>query len=236
MRKIVVGVTLVITVLVIVVLFFRQSTPKFQKVQITSVETGIKYVPVGDSLTIGLGVEEKDRWPNILSDHLIREGIDIHLVVNPAVSGYMVKDAMKMELAVVGEVKPDLVTVLIGANDTFRFKEAKKYRLELRDLLNKLQPMMTDPSNIVLITIPDYTVSPTFRRYPNEEMVSLIKEYNEVIWEEGEERGLTVVDIFPLSQTMTSEADYISDGLHPSAQGYIKWERVIFPVVFDLLK
>jgi len=229
-------VVLIVAVLVFVEIPLRQSTPKSQKVQITSVETGIKYVPVGDSYTIGLGVSAEDRWLNTLIDHLIREGIDIHLVVNPAVSGYTVNDAVEMELAVVEKIKPDLVTVLIGTNDNFRGKDAKKYRLELQDLLNKLQSMMTDPSNIVLITIPDYSVSPALRRYSKEEIVSLIGEYNEIIWEEGEKRGLTVVDIFPLSQTMTGEADYISDGLHPSAQGYSKWERVIFPVVFDLLK
>jgi len=236
MRKIVVGVILVIVFLVLVVLFFRHSIPRPQKIQFTNVGTGIKYVPVGDSYTIGLGVAAKDCWPSVLTDHLIREGIDIHLVVNPAVSGYTVNDAAEMELAIVEEVKPDFVTVLIGANDNFRYMEAKKYRLELQDLLNKLQPMMTDPKNIVLITIPDYSVSPALRRYPKEEIVSLVGEYNEIILEEGEKRGLTVVDIFPLSQTMTGDADYISDGLHPSAQGYSKWERVIFPVVFDLLK
>jgi len=236
MRNIILGMILVVTVLVLAELLLGQSNLKSQKVQIASGGTGIKYVPVGDSLTIGLGVAVEDRWPNILSDHLIREGIDIHLVVNPAVSGYTVKDATEVELAVVGEVKPDLVTVLVGTNDNFRGKEAKKYHQELRDLLNKLQSMMTEPKNIVLITIPDYSVSPALRRYPKEEITSLVGEYNEIIWEEGKERGLAVADIFPVSRTMTSDADYISDGLHPSAQGYIKWERVIFPVVLDLLK
>lgn len=235
MRKIVVGVILVIAVLVLAVVFLRQSFLRSQKTQFANAETGIKYVPVGDSYTIGLGVAEKDRWPNRLTDHLIREGIEIHLVANPAVSGYTVKDVIEKELAVVEEVRPDLVTVLIGTNDNFRLKEAKKYRSELQELLNKLQPMMINPKNIVLITIPDYTVSPTLRQYPKDEMAGLIGEYNEIIREEGRSRGLVVADIFPVSRTMTGEADYILDGLHPSAQGYIKWERVIFPVVFDLL-
>jgi len=59
---------------------------------------------------------------------------------------------------------------------------------------------------------------------------------NEIIKEEGEKRDLAIIDIFPISQTMTSDADYISDGLHPSACGYAKWKKIIFPVIFNLLK
>ena len=62
------------------------------------------------------------------------------------------------------------------------------------------------------------------------------KEYRQKIKEEGEKRGLTIADIFPMSQTMTNDTDYVSDGLHPSTQSYVKWEKIIFPVVFDLLK
>lgn len=45
---------------------------------------------------------------------------------------------------------------------------------------------------------------------------------------------MSVVDLFPVSQTMTDE-DFIADGLHPSAKGYAKWERVIYKTMFDIL-
>ncbi|MEK7522295.1 MAG: hypothetical protein AAB569_01855, partial [Patescibacteria group bacterium] len=64
----------------------------------------------------------------------------------------------------------------------------------------------------------------------------LIEEYNKIIKNEGEKRGLTIIDIFPVSQNMTSDADYVLDGLHPSTISYSKWEKIIFPVVFSLLK
>lgn len=236
MRNIFVGVILIITTLVLVVLYLKQSNLESQKVQFTNLKIGIKYVPIGDSYTIGLGVAEKDHWPNILTNHLKREGININLIANPAVSGYTVKDVIEMELVEVEKIRPDFVTVLIGANDNFGQKDAKTYRQELRELLDKLQSIVTNPKNIVLITILDYTKSPALRLYQKEDMLKLIEEYNEIIKEEGEKRDFTIVDIFPMSQTMTSDVDYISDGLHPSAQGYVKWERIIFPVVFDLLK
>ena len=236
MRNIFVGIIFIVIILVLFILYLKQSSPKSQKVQFTNLEIGMRYVAIGDSYTIGLDVAEEDRWPNILTNHLKREKINIYLVANPAVSGYTVKDVIKMELVEVEKIKPDFVTVLIGANDNFGQKDSETYRQELRKLLDKLQLIVTNPKNIVLITIPDYTKSPALKLYKKEDMLKLIEEYNKIIKEEGEKRDLTIADIFPMSQTMISNDDYVSDGLHPSAQGYNKWERIIFPVVFDLLK
>lgn len=196
----------------------------------------ISYIAIGDSYTIGLGVSEDYRWPNVLVNHLRNEGININLIANPAASGYMVLDAIKLELPVVEKAKPDFVTVLIGANDNFGQKDAGQFHQELAILLDKLQSMLKNPKNIVLITIPDYSKSPASKNYQTQGVSTLIEKYNQAIKDEASKRGFSVADIFPISQTMTGNEDYISDGLHPSAEGYAKWEKVIFPVVFKLLK
>ena len=196
----------------------------------------ISYIAIGDSYTIGLGVSADHRWPNILTGNLRQAGIKINLITNPSVSGYTVRDAIELELPVVEKLKPDFVTVLIGANDNFGQEDVGLFGKELEELLNKLQSILTNSKNIVLITIPDYSKSPSLKGYQTRDVSILIKEYNQVIKNEASKRGLTVADIFPISQTITSDEDYISDGLHPSAKGYAKWEKVIFPVVFKLLK
>lgn len=225
-----------ITIFAFITWYIDQNNPKSGKVTFTNLSTEIKYVAIGDSYTIGVGVTEEDRWPNMLTNHLKKEGVDIDLIANPAVSGYTVRDAIELELPEVKKIKPDFVTVLIGANDNFGQKEIKMYQKELRELLDRLQPIVTNPKNIILITIPDYTKSPALELYLKEDMLKLIKEYNEIIKEEGRKRNLPIADIFPISQTMTSDTDYVSDGLHPSAESYMKWEKIIFPVVFNLLK
>jgi len=202
----------------------------------TAPKIGIHYVALGDSYTIGVGVQEEERWPNILTSHLNEAGIETTLVANPAVSGYTVRNTIELELDEVQRYKPDFVTLFIGANDSFQQIDTTTYQKELHELLDKLQTLMVNPKNIVLVTIPDYTLSPAFAQYEKERVRNLIKEYNEIIKSEGKTRGLPVADIFPVSETMKSEADYVSDGLHPSAQGITKWEKVIFPVVLRLLK
>jgi len=214
--------------------YFNQISQK-SNMQITS-NGKIRYVAIGDSYTIGYGVSEKNRWPNVLVYNLKKEGINISLVANPSVSGFSVRDAIEFELSEVERIKPDFVTILIGANDSFRQEETKTYQKDLIELLDRLEKILPNPKNIILITIPDYSISPQAFGFPKEELSKLIQDYNEVIKEEGNKRGLRVADIFPVSQTMIETSDYIEDGLHLSAKGYLKWEKVIFPVVFDFLK
>ncbi|MDO8577165.1 MAG: SGNH/GDSL hydrolase family protein [Candidatus Daviesbacteria bacterium] len=215
--------------------YINQSNQKSIMVLDKNSQGVINYVAVGDSYTIGLGVSEGSRWPNIMTDHLKQQGININLTANPAVSGYTVRDAI-LELPVVKKIRPDFVTVLIGANDNFSQKEVKEFQQEYKELLDKLHPTLENPKNIVLITIPDYSKSPGSRGLQTQNISKLIEEYNQVIKDEAIKRGLKVADIYPVSQSMIDNDDYISDGLHPSAKGYEKWERVIFPVVFELLK
>lgn len=202
----------------------------------TAPKIGIHYVALGDSYTVGAGVQEEERWPNILTKHLNDAGIQTTLVANPAVSGYTVRNTIELELDEVKSNKPDFITLLIGANDSFGQIDTATYQKELRELLDKLQTLMVNPKHIVLVTIPDYTISLAFAQYEKRETRNLIKEYNEIIKSEGKTRGLPVADIFPVSESMTTTADYVSDGLHPSSQGIAKWEKAIFPVVFELLK
>ena len=196
----------------------------------------IRYLPIGDSYTIGNGVKAEDRWPNILVKHLNKTGVQIQLIGNPAVSGFTVKDAIEYELPKVKDLQPDFVTVLIGANDNFRQTNPSVYEQDLSLFLDQLQNMMKNPQSIVLITIPDYSYSPAARDYNKDGISESIAQYNQIIKSQGQKRGLKVADIYPVSQSMTGAEDFISDGLHPSAAGYRKWEEVIYPVVFEVLE
>lgn len=239
LMKLKVLIAIIILGLVSVILVWYLNTDKQSSMninQVSKTEGEITYIAIGDSYTIGNGVAEADRWPNVLVKHLNEGGINIRLIANPSVSGYTVADATRTELPVVKELQPDFVTVLIGANDNFRLKSPDVYNRELTAFLDELQSILKEPKNIVLVTIPDYSISPAASGNNTEGIAKSIQEYNEIVKAEGSKRGLPVADIFPVSQTMTGSDDYISDGLHPSAQGYAEWEKVIYPEVFELLK
>lgn len=201
---------------------------------INSNTNAFRYIPIGDSYTIGLGVGETDRWPNILVEQLKINGINLELVTNPAVSGFTVNDAIEYQLPQVEKHTPDVVTVLIGANDNFRQISVQEFSKSFNLFLDRLQKTVTNSRHILLITIPDHTRSPAGRAFGEDANRQLLEEYNSIIKEQAIKRGMSVVDLFPVSQTMTDE-DFIADGLHPSAKGYTKWERVIYKTMFDIL-
>lgn len=195
----------------------------------------ITYIPIGDSYTIGLGVAEYERWPNMLVENLNKQNIPLYLLANPAISGFTVDDAINYELPEVEKHKPDIVSVLIGANDNFRQVPVDQFAQSYRLLLDRLQKIVPNARHIILITLPDHTKSPAGQTFDDTTGSKLIEEYNDIIKSEGQARGMSVADIFPISQTMTTSADFINDGLHPSRDGYAKWERVIFQTMFTIL-
>lgn len=197
----------------------------------------VRFIPIGDSYTIGLGVSNpEDRWPNLLVKSLESEGILIKLVANPSVSGYEVSDAISRELPLFEREKPDLGTLFIGANDAFRQNDLGQFKRDYTELVDRMQASLTDKNNLVLITIPNYARFPQGVRYgANEREEALIEEYNNIIREEAYSRNLKIVDLFKID-SMNSQDFFISDGIHPNPKGIKVWHDAILPVVREVLK
>lgn len=194
-------------------------------------EEPVKYVALGDSYTIGTGADPKDAWPNLLTKHLNEAGIKTELVANPAKNGYSTQNLIDMELPVFDKSGATFVTLLIGVNDWVREVSATTYAKNLAYILDHLQKALPNKNNILLVTIPDFGVTPQGAYFANDRDVSKgITEFNNIIKAEAKKRGLLVADIFEISKQMKDNTELTSkDGLHPSAKGYATWESVIFP-------
>ena len=198
----------------------------------------LNYLPLGDSYTIGTGASEKDAWPSVLVDHLNQNNIKCHLLVNPARNGFSTLDLINVELPLVKELKPDFVTLLIGANDWVRGVTKKTYTDNLIYILEELQKEMPKNGKILLVTIPDFGVTPYGKNFlKNRNKDPSLSEFNAVIKEQGKLRKISVVDIFEISKKMGIDTSLVSsDGLHPSKKCYALWESIILPEALKLLK
>jgi len=94
------------------------------------------------------------------------------------------------------------------------------------------------PKNIILITIPDFGVTPQGKKYARgRDISSGIRRFNDIIRSESRLRGLPLVDIFGASRQMEKDPELIAeDGLHPSAKEYAIWEKLILAETLKLLK
>lgn len=199
---------------------------------------GIRYVALGDSYTIGEGASESESWPSVLTNHLKKEGVAIELIANPSVSGWTTQDVINNELRIYEASDPTFATLLIGVNDWVQGVSEETFRANLIIILDRIQAKLPNKSNVILVTIPDFSVSPRGKVYGNGQNVAQgIAQFNTIIKEEAQKRNLQVVDIYPLSQEKGSDPIMIAtDGLHPSATMYAEWEKLIYPVAYKMLK
>jgi acyl-CoA thioesterase I len=197
----------------------------------------VRYVALGDSYTICEGASESESWPVLLAAHLNESGIAAELVANPSRTGYTTQDLIDKELAVFERSSPTFATLLIGVNDWVRGVDEGTFRKNLVFIIDRIQSMLPDKKMLVLITIPDFGVTPSGKYYGGGRDISAgISSFNAIIMDEAKKRDLKVVDIFPVSKEMKNDPELVaSDKLHPSAKEYAIWEKMIFPVAREAL-
>ena len=198
----------------------------------------IRYVAIGDSYSIGEGATPNESWPAILTRHLNENGLHVDLVANPSVTGWTTQQAIDRELPIFVQSKPTFATLQIGVNDWVQGVDEKTFRKRFTFLLDEMLALLPDKKRLLIVTIPDFGVTPTGGRYARGRNISEgLTRFNEIINEEAKKRGLKVVDVFPLSQALKNDPSLVGpDGLHPSAKEYAEWEKIIFPIALDLLK
>lgn len=209
---------------------FRQSRSLSQSLN------AIRYVVIGDSYSSGEGVRVADAWPAVLTNHLQAQGIDIELIDNLAKSGWTSEDALRGQLPRFENLQPTFATLMIGANDAFRGVQIEEFRKNFNTLLDRMLAVLPNKDRLLVITIPDYTLSPQGKAYESQTSAD-IELYNAVIKTEAKNRNLAIVDIFPLSQNLAKDTSmFVADGLHPSAKQLAEWEKVIFQAALSILK
>lgn len=198
----------------------------------------IRYIALGDSYTIGTGANPSEAWPTILTKHLNEAGIKTELVANPSVNGFSTQNLIDHELTVFDKSNATFVTLLIGVNDWVREVNADTYSKNLAFILDHIQKKLPDKNNILLITIPDFGVTPQGGYYSGgRDIPKGITEFNDIIKSEAQKRDLHVADIFGISKNMKNDPALVAaDGLHPSAKEYAIWETIILPEAKKLLK
>ncbi len=198
----------------------------------------ILYIPIGDSYTIGTGVAQNQAWPNLLVGHLNSKGIPIKLLANPARTGWTTQEVLEKELPIFESLDPNFATLMIGVNDYYQGVDAQTFRVRLIQILDRMTAKLPQKNHLVLITIPDFSITPAGRKFhPERTFSEEINRFNEIIKEEAASRRLPVADLFQVSKGMEKDPSLVCpDGLHPSFKEHLLWEETIFPTVFSNLK
>jgi lysophospholipase L1-like esterase len=197
------------------------------------------YLALGDSYTIGESVDAADRYPaqavSLLSkaDHLSCQDPDI-IAVTGWTTGNLL-DALAVE-------KPAstyrIVSLLIGVNNQFQGRSQSEYREQFALLLEKSIVLVGNrPSNVIVLSIPDYSVTPFGRSRDTALIAAQIDSFNVINHDLALAYKVHYIDVTAESRKATADPTLIAgDGLHFSGKEYGNWARMMEPVLKGIMQ
>lgn len=199
----------------------------------------LRYLALGDSYTIGEGVDPAGRWPVQLAAGLRDAGIAIADPRIIATTGWTTGElAAAMDAA-----EPlggwDFVSLLIGVNNQYRGCPLDEYEIAFAHLLERAVALAGGRAQRVLVlSIPDWGATPFgaasgrgLQRIGDE-----IDAYNAAAEAICASHGVAWVDVTAISRRHAGDAAMlVDDGLHPSAAMYAEWTAAALPAARALL-
>jgi len=193
----------------------------------------IQYLALGDSYTIGQGVDTLDRWPNQLSSKLEQDGYTIEKTDIIAQTGWKTSDLLNA-IEDSSLENYNLMSLLIGVNNQFSGIPFEIYANEFNELINKMIDAVGS-NRIFVVSIPDYGVTP-FGSNNSETIAQELDDYNEYARSRCQALNIPYINITEISRTLgASDGALASDNLHPSGIQYAEWVEEIAPAVIEII-
>jgi lysophospholipase L1-like esterase len=224
--------------LLIVALLLLAGCRQTGQIKDETVNSKLTYLALGDSYTIGEGVEAADRWPVQLSSSLTQLGYTTWSPLIVAQTGWTTDELMDGINAASIDMKYDLVSLLIGVNNQYRGRDSAEFRTEFKELLSRALAFAGDnASGVVVLSIPDWGVTPFAEGRDREKIAAEIDAFNAIKKEETEKKGILFVDITGISRLAGGDSTLLApDGLHPSGKMYGLWVDQVIPLLNERLE
>ncbi|SFQ28411.1 Lysophospholipase L1 [Pseudarcicella hirudinis] len=219
-------------------IFLKTLMPQSQKsVMISQAPSGKSFLALGDSYTIGESVENKDRWSVQLTQLLRKDSVFIQKHDIIARSGWTTAELIEgIKQRKITETY-DMVALLIGVNNQYRSQSVETYRWEFRKLLKICSKFTGNKeSKVMVLSIPDWGVTPFARNRDKNQLSREIDEFNNVAREECGNFGITFIDITSISRQQTGPEMIASDNLHFSGLMYGLWAQKALETAKQILK
>jgi len=237
-----------IAIFILTTIFFSctdEETPNFQNsipepvvtppVFVPNTVENFTYLALGDSYTIGQGVDEIDRWPIQLKGELKKDYINLTAVDIIAQTGWTTGSLLNA----INNEKPekhDLVSLLIGVNNQYQGRPFTQFENEFMQLLNIAINLCSQEDRLFVVSIPDYSIT-IYGSGNSSFIASEINKYNDYMEQQCLLKGIPFIDVTAISRDLgVTNGALAPDALHPSGYQYSKWVEVISPEVLKLLK
>jgi acyl-CoA thioesterase-1 len=177
-------------------------------------------VAVGDSLTEGLGVAEEFAYPALLEKKLQSEGYQ-YRVINAGVSGETSSGTLA-RINWILKSKPDIVILVIGANDGFRGIDPELIKTNILTMVRTLKE-----KNVTVLL-----GGMQMARNLGEEYISAFEKNYSLV---AQEENVGLIPFFLTGVAANPDLNQ-ADGIHPTAEGYRVIVDHIYPHVVEAIK
>ena len=192
-----------------------------------------KFLALGDSYTIGQSVEINERWPVQFLKELKTSTSAIDTLQIIAQTGWRVDQLNEAMNNSDLEAPYGLVSLLIGVNNQYQGQKANSFKPEFIEILERSLKLVDNrKERLFVVSIPDWGASPYGATLNRTQISKEIDEFNSVLKEESEKRGIRYFNITTISRrALTDNSLIASDRLHPSGKMYKLWVDKIIPVI-----
>lgn len=191
------------------------------------------FLALGDSYTIGERVSAEESFPGQVCRLLSEKKIIFETPEIIAKTGWTTDELQDAINSKTPGARYDFVTLLIGVNNQYRGRDIADYSVEFESLLHQaIRFAGDDPSRVIVLSIPDWGVTP-FAAGRNREQISReIDAYNDINRRLAAAYHVNYIDITPGTRLAADDRSLLAaDGLHPSGKEYAKWAQQLTAVM-----
>lgn len=191
------------------------------------------YLALGDSYTIGEKVPSEENFPNQAISILRKKGFDFSTPRFVARTGWTTDELQaginKSNL----EKHYDFVSLLIGVNNQYRGRDASDYKHEFEFLLQQaLKFASNNPKKLIVLSIPDWSITPFAEGKDRQNIALQIDEYNKINKQVADKYRVQYINITPGTRQAANNKELLAeDCLHPSGKEYKKWAVAVAAII-----
>ncbi|KAL5593057.1 hypothetical protein FOBRF1_012159 [Fusarium oxysporum] len=194
----------------------------------------LRLMPLGGSVTYGVGSSDGNGYRKFLQDLLLANGYEVCMVgsrkagsmhnnENEGWRGYRLDQIESKARRSVATVKPNLFTINAGSNDCIQNYQLDVFRERMDNLIEYL--WKTSPLSTVILS--------TLLVNADEQVDSRVLDINSylrelVVLKEAERKRIVLADMY---STKGPDLDDLMDGTHPNDDGYNKMAHIWFNAI-----
>lgn len=191
------------------------------------------YLALGDSYTIGEKVAPEESFPHQATTLLRKSGFDFKAPRIVAKTGWTTDELLEgiTKTRLAGQY--DFVSLLVGVNNQYRKRSVTEYIPQFELLLERaLKFAANKKSRVIVISIPDWGVTPFADGRDRKKIAREIDEYNRANKAIADKYNVHYINItLGYREAASDTALFTEDGLHPSGKEYKKWAEELAAVI-----